>query len=764
MAEINAEVEKLFDFRYEFQKCGEWVLPPVDVLFKEDIWMVDRLMSIKKDLNDTKALLNDMGLEWHVHTSKIDKAQVVRSTVKGIVPPSFFSNAWCKFFEIISTFPLLPSGSKNNFTSFHLCEAPGGFISALHYYLCLKFGTNFKWKWYANSLNPYYEGHSVKKAVVDDRLLFPTLDKWHFGSDDTGDILNLDYHLDLHDFLQQQKFSVDLITADGGVDCMENPGEQESFVANLKFAEVVLALDNLNVGGCCVLKRFTLFESISICTMYILNCAFHKVYVFKPVTSKCGNSEVYVVCLGYFGKQRIAPYISEMQKHIGNLNSAIIPVYSIPTSFIDQIVKCGQLFADRQVYSIKENLDLYSNMTTEKKKQLHEMQALCVKLYFEKFSLKQVNARVNKLFSGKKFARSSYGSQVYNLKSLYFKTTSSSYNQQQVKKTMVWEDLLHDVEKRLDECFSKSSKKRKREAENSWFHFYEISRSMKDLHDGWIVTGKKFPTIINSKFCNPMLLYLWNEISGAEQVKSISCSSQPSYEWKWDSSQCLVAGSCALQRSDVLICMESCDDGDRNDLLRELTSLCGNGVKVCFWKSAWVTCTEFLSKYKTFVLDTTVWDTSSLHQETNIKCKLIETLHSIIKCLTHGDCLVICIQSILTRFTAGMLFIILSLFNAVSPLLPEPTSPPSSGQLWILCDFNSHWLKENVLNYLQYILNLEKEQKTVLEIVPMNELCASQFFDVLLDLNNRSLSQRLKSLITAAKLKAKVTTQEVVET
>lgn len=40
----------------------------------------------------------------------------------------------------------------------------------------------------ANTLNPYYEGHSIRSVVVDDRLILPTLRHWYFGEDNTGDI------------------------------------------------------------------------------------------------------------------------------------------------------------------------------------------------------------------------------------------------------------------------------------------------------------------------------------------------------------------------------------------------------------------------------------------------------------------------------------------------------------------------------------------------------------------------------------------------
>lgn len=45
-----------------------------------------------------------------------------------------------------------------------------------------------------------------------------------------------------------------------------------------------------------MLKMFTMFESESICSMYLLTKLFGSVDVFKPATSKEGNSEVYVIC------------------------------------------------------------------------------------------------------------------------------------------------------------------------------------------------------------------------------------------------------------------------------------------------------------------------------------------------------------------------------------------------------------------------------------------------------------------------------------
>lgn len=65
-----------------------------------------------------------------------------------------------------------------------------------------------------------------------------------------------------------------------------NPGEQEILVGKLHYREVHLALSILQNGGSFVLKLFTMFESDTICLMYLLCCVFQHVNLFKPASSK----------------------------------------------------------------------------------------------------------------------------------------------------------------------------------------------------------------------------------------------------------------------------------------------------------------------------------------------------------------------------------------------------------------------------------------------------------------------------------------------
>jgi cap2 methyltransferase len=88
-------------------------------------------------------------------------------------------------------------------------------------------------------------------------------------------------------------------TGDGGIDCAGDPGEQELLVADLVMAEALVAMSCLRQGGNLVLKIFTVFESQTVCLLYLLSLAFDKVVVHKPLASKPGNSEMYLLCFGY---------------------------------------------------------------------------------------------------------------------------------------------------------------------------------------------------------------------------------------------------------------------------------------------------------------------------------------------------------------------------------------------------------------------------------------------------------------------------------
>ena len=67
------------------------------------------------------------------------------------------------------------------------------------------------------------------------------------------------------------------ITADGSIDCQNDPDEQEKFTSPLHTCEIICALQLLAENGNFVVKMFTLLECQSITLIYLVCCLFKKV-------------------------------------------------------------------------------------------------------------------------------------------------------------------------------------------------------------------------------------------------------------------------------------------------------------------------------------------------------------------------------------------------------------------------------------------------------------------------------------------------------
>ena len=72
------------------------------------------------------------------------------------------------------------------------------------------------------------------------------------------------------------------MTADGSIDCADDPEKQETVIGQLLYCEIVAALTLLAPGGSFVVKMFTMFEHHAICLLYLLSCCFTTVEIVKP--------------------------------------------------------------------------------------------------------------------------------------------------------------------------------------------------------------------------------------------------------------------------------------------------------------------------------------------------------------------------------------------------------------------------------------------------------------------------------------------------
>ncbi|KFV66120.1 Cap-specific mRNA (nucleoside-2'-O-)-methyltransferase 2, partial [Dryobates pubescens] len=308
--EVLSDVEKLFAKKFTYPKPADedWQLPDPSEAFTSPHKEFHSLLALKDSLNHVKNQLSDKNLEeWHQHTSFTNKAGKVVPQVRKSANAELCTQAWCKFHEILGSFPLLPEEAleEGELNSVHLCEAPGAFVASLNHYL-KSHQVPCAWNWVATSLNPYHEANDSLTMIADDRLIANTLPRWYFGPDDTGDVMSPEHLAGLQSLVGSAA-AVHLVTADGSFDCQGNPGEQEALVCPLHYCEAVTALLLLGAGGSFVLKVFTLFQHCSANLLFLLNCAFQEVHVFKPATSKAGNSEAYAVCLRYLGRESVHP-------------------------------------------------------------------------------------------------------------------------------------------------------------------------------------------------------------------------------------------------------------------------------------------------------------------------------------------------------------------------------------------------------------------------------------------------------------------------
>lgn len=187
------------------------------------------------------------------------------------------------------------------------------------------------------------------------------------------------------------KFQISLVTADGSVDCIECPHDQENKVHYLHFAEVVAALQILDMGGTFVLKMFTFFELTTVGLLYFLNNVFDKVDVFKPAASKQGNSEVYVICSGYHRYYRNLSYLLEMSTR--TRRNDLLPMFTlgmISNDFIDQVSSCAKMFMLLQTKAIQSNIYHFCRTDVDDQHKIHELRYDVRKEYVRLYGVKSI--------------------------------------------------------------------------------------------------------------------------------------------------------------------------------------------------------------------------------------------------------------------------------------------------------------------------------------------------------------------------------------
>jgi len=190
---------------------------------------------------------------------------------------SRMSQAWCKMFEILNYIPEITDikmNKKTEYRTFHLCEAPGNFISALYYYLLWNEPKLLKrWTWIAQTLI----------TPGSDKLgdIFGYMRKyrrnWDYGVARNGDVLdkeNQRYYLKKYGRRVENGRvvgGIDFVTSDcgnkdmGSIETAQaiNIDIEDSILKRLHDAEMKMLLGLTKIGGCCVFKAYLPIGSVN---------------------------------------------------------------------------------------------------------------------------------------------------------------------------------------------------------------------------------------------------------------------------------------------------------------------------------------------------------------------------------------------------------------------------------------------------------------------------------------------------------------------
>lgn len=304
--------------------------------------------SMNASLIKHKNKINEYKNTWDTYKKFINPYEYIHTIVPGygmsISNYRPISRSYYKFIEMYYNFDLDVVFTKK-INSFHLAEGPGGFIeainnirSSLSYSKADKYTGMTLINKHNNSPN-----WSYLKENFNDKF------NLEYGESKTGNILlseNLNYCYKKYGPTQ------DLITADGGFDFSKDYNNQELDSSKLIYAQFCYGIFLQNIDGVFIMKLYDTFYKLNCDIILILSILYQSIQIIKPHTSRCANSERYIVAKK-FKDINLKPYfdvfnnILKESKHHKSI-STILPEY-MPLSFKNHIEEMNIVFGATQI-------------------------------------------------------------------------------------------------------------------------------------------------------------------------------------------------------------------------------------------------------------------------------------------------------------------------------------------------------------------------------------------------------------------------------
>jgi len=388
-----------------FQKLTQpfflkWLIPPVGTDVVSALVPVSQLdgsgnvppvaaekpwLEMTAKLNATKKLLDPIPKEtYQLINQTLDLYRNLRNLMSRKYSMFDATNASLKMYEMLMQMNLVDCATlaDNALNSFSNAELPGAFIIAINHYLKSKCPGKI-FNWLASSYLPAAAAATGNVTILEDKfkLYERNRDRWLMGprpnalpegiEDISGDVTDpnttISLGIGVKTRFSNTKGAV-LYTSDAGIDVTNDYAGQEANTSAINYGQVLSGLLALAPGGNFVVKQYTFFAPFSRSLIALVAGFFEETYIAKPVTSRPGNSEIYVVGKRFKGisteMTEALTERSELFKTLGvnptTLGSLVTP--EILASVDPILYKIAQeFFMEIQVKFLEEYVGVYKN-------------------------------------------------------------------------------------------------------------------------------------------------------------------------------------------------------------------------------------------------------------------------------------------------------------------------------------------------------------------------------------------------------------------
>ena len=315
-------------------------------------------------LNNIKMQISNYSDKWDEFKKYTNSYEYIHSSVpntkQSVCKLKPLSRSFYKMIEINEMLQLKEE-MPTNCNSFHLAEGPGGFIEAFS-----KLRNNPEDKYYGMTLqdeNPDVPGWKKTQNFLKNNLNVIIEN----GADGTGNLMkreNLKY------CYEKYRGKMDLITADGGFDFSVDFNKQETISFKLIYSQFCFGIAMQKKNGCFILKVFDIFTKPNIELLFLLSCFYKKVYICKPNTSRCANSEKYIICKNFLFddvKEIIPIFLLNYDKlEDKSLNLINLINFDLPYMFTNKLEEINAIFGQQQIENISYTINIIENHKSEK--------------------------------------------------------------------------------------------------------------------------------------------------------------------------------------------------------------------------------------------------------------------------------------------------------------------------------------------------------------------------------------------------------------